>query len=62
MRWEPEQKERAKKEGHVLFNWEVDYRNVPEEQRQHRGQFRQWGTMPMERAMRIRAILNEEES
>lgn len=61
MRTTPAQREKAKQEGEVIFDCEFDFRFVPQDQNPVTRSIRVYGTMPLERARRIRAILNEEQ-
>jgi hypothetical protein len=61
MTYTQEQKDRAKSEGTVLYKAEFDFRHVlPREAVEFTKSRQQWGTMPLERARRILAILSED--
>jgi hypothetical protein len=57
----PAQLEKAKGEGHVLFSIRFDFRSVPQERAIATSSLHHYGTMSLERMMRIREILNEDE-
>jgi len=59
MTYDQEQKDRAREEEAVLYKAEFDFRFI-EGSRRPAKKTQQWGRMPLERAQRIRAILNED--
>ncbi len=61
MTYTQEQKDRSKAEGTVLYKSQFDFQHVqPRDAVQFTKSRQQWGTMPLERAKRIMAILAED--